>query len=269
MENKTVRKRAMQKSLDTILQEVLDVLEADDGKSFEEKKALAVDLLRNKEDSMLANKLVDLAIADTNAAQIKAAFWNTGEEFSTTDGLLLRRVKESDRENFLELQRVYSAMKSMLNQEAYCDMIWSEHAQQKSLMLSIEQDGAYVGYCGIQDVSKKVWEISIELVPDRVHQGIGFAALTAMLNELKERLWVNDFRVRIEPTNYASQRLFEKLGAQPNGISELWIHNQDDLDRLEKENLHHVDDALVAVAKKFSVQPQQLLSHVLEYKLFW
>ena len=123
MENKTVRKRAMQKSLDTILQEVLDVLEADDGKSFEEKKALAVDLLRNKEDSMLANKLVDLAIAETNAAQIKAAFWNTGEEFSTTDGLLLRRVKESDRENFLELQRVYSAMKSMLNQEAYCDCI--------------------------------------------------------------------------------------------------------------------------------------------------
>ena len=143
------------------------------------------------------------------------------------------------------------------------------HAQQKSLMLSIEQDGAYVGYCGIQDVSKKVWEISIELVPDRVHQGIGFAALTAMLNELKERLWVNDFRVRIEPTNYASQRLFETLGAQPNGISELWIHNQDDLDRLEKENLHHVDDALVAVAKKFSVQPQQLLSHVLEYTLKW
>lgn len=119
MENKTVRKRAMQKSLDTILQEVLDVLEADDGKSFEEKKALAVDLLRNKEDSMLANKLVDLAIADTNAAQIKAAFWNTGEEFSTTDGLLLRRVKESDRENFLELQRVYSAMKSMLNPIAF------------------------------------------------------------------------------------------------------------------------------------------------------
>lgn len=35
----------MQKSLDAILQEVLDVLEADDGKSFKEKKALAVNFL--------------------------------------------------------------------------------------------------------------------------------------------------------------------------------------------------------------------------------
>lgn len=269
MENKTVRKRAMQKSLDTILQEVLDVLEADDGKSFAEKKALAVNMLRCKEDSLLANMLVDMAIAEEEASTLKNTFWSAGEVIHAENGILLRKVKEIDRENFLELQRIYSSMKSMLQQEAYCNMIWNEHTEPKSLMLSIEKNGSYVGYCGIQDITRKTWEISIELVPDRVHQGIGFTALTAMLNALKERLWVNDFRVRIEPTNYASQKLFEKLGAQPAGISELWTHSQEKLEQLETENQHLIDDALIAVAKKFSVQPQQLLSHVLEYTLKW
>ena len=269
MENKTVSKRAMQKSLDTILQEVLDLLEADDGKSFEEKKSLAVDLLRRKEDSLLANKLADMVIAETSASRLKDTFWNLGEEIHAANGILLRKVKEADRENFLELQRTYSAMKSMLQQEAYCTMIWNEHTEPKSLMLSIEKNGSYVGYCGIQDITRKTWEISIELSPDQVHQGIGYAALTAMLNELKERLWVNDFRVRIEPTNYASQKLFEKLGAVPNGISELWIHDRETIEQLEIENQSQINDDLMAVAKKFSVQPQQLLSHVLEYKLFW
>ena len=106
-------------------------------------------------------------------------------------------------------------------------------------------------------------------MPDKVHQGIGFTAIAAMLNELKERLWVNDFRVRVEPTNYASQRLFEKLGAVPNGISELWIHDKDAIEQLESENQHLINDDLVAAAKKLSVRQQQLLSHVLEYTLKW
>ena len=269
MENKTVRNRAMQKSLDTILKAVLDVLEADDGKSFEEKKALAVNMLRCKEDSLLANRLVDMAVAETDASQLKNTFWSAGEVIHAENGIILRKVKETDREKFLELQRIYSAMKSMLQQEAYCNMVWNKHTEPKSLILSIEKQGSYVGYCGIQDITKKTWEISIELFPDKVHQGIGFTAITAMLNELKERLWVNDFRIRIEPTNYASQRLFEKLGAVPNGISELWIHDKDAIEQLESENYHLIDDHLVAGAKKFSVPPQQLLSHVLEYQLFW
>ena len=35
MNQETVRKRSMQKSLDTLLQNILDMLEADDGRSAE------------------------------------------------------------------------------------------------------------------------------------------------------------------------------------------------------------------------------------------
>lgn len=269
MNNKTVRNRSMQRSLDTILQNVLDLLEADDGKTFEEKKKLAIQMLTEKEDALLASKLVDMAFAEKSAAQIRESFWNFGEEIPASNEIILRKVRESDRDDFLALQKNYSSTPAMLAHEAYQNMVWSEHTEQKSLMLAIEQDHTYVGYCGIQDLSKPLWEISIELQPEKIRQGIGSAAIPAMLDALRERLGVTEYRIRIEPTNHASQRLFEKLGAVPNGISELWLHDPEELAQLEKESMHLVDDALISVAEKFSVESRVLLSHVLEYRLTW
>jgi len=269
MNQETVRKRSMQKSLDTLLQNILDMLEADDGRSAEEKKEQAIRMLTEREDSLLANKLVDMAIAEKRAAQIRETFWNFGEEIPVSDEVSLRKVNASDREGFLTLQKHYSTTPAMLAHEAYQNMVWSEHTEQKSLMLSIEKEQVYVGYCGIQDLSKNLWEISIELMPEKVRQGIGSIAIPAMLNALRDRLGVITYRVRIEPTNYPSQRLFEKLGAVPNGISELWLHDPKDLAQLEEEALSLMDEALVSVARKFSVEPRTLLSHVLEYKLTW
>ena len=104
MNQETVRKRSMQKSLDTILQNVLDMLEADDGRSFEEKKEQAIRMLTEKEDSLLVNKLVDLAIAEKSASQIRESFWSFGEEILLSNGICLRNVRASDREGFLALQ---------------------------------------------------------------------------------------------------------------------------------------------------------------------
>ena len=269
MENKTVRKRAIRKRLDILLDDVLAVLETDDGKTFEEKKTLILHMLREKEEHALANEPADTSPADRNILQLKHTFWSSGERIDSSNGIILRKVTASDRENFLALHRKYAAMQSVLEQESYCNSVWEEHTGQKTLMFSIEQDNVYIGYCGIQDLSSECPEISIELQPDKVSQGIGFLAVSAMLNELKSRLDRSEYRVRIEPTNYASQGLFEKLGATPNGISELWVHDKEELDQLENENLQLINDALVAVAEKFSVQPRQLLSHVLEYKLAW
>ena len=268
MESRTVRKRAIKKSLDTILQDVLDILEADVEKSIEEKKTSVIAMLDEIIQKSEKNVPAPVGDLDVEAAQFRNIFWSFGKEIPA-NGILLRYVQEKDREDFLNLRKNYAIMESMFKHEELRDSMWREHTEERSLMLSIEQNGTYVGYCGIQDLTKSVWEISIELMPTRLRQGIGFAALTTMLNELKARLWVNSFRIRIEPTNYASQKLFEKLGAIPNGISELWIHDQEALKQLENENQHLINDDLIAVAKKFSVQPQQLLSHVLEYNLFW
>ena len=155
----------------------------------------------------------------------------------------------------------------MLNEQAYCDMAWNEHVEPKALMLTISKDGAYVGYCGIKSTAEENWEIAIELLPQWVNQGIGYKAMTAMMDSIATRLGVSRFRVRIDPGNRASQKLFEKLGAQPNGISEFLIHDQEALDKVEEDNLHLIDEKLIALAAQFDVEPRKLLSHVLEYTL--
>jgi len=112
-------------------------------------------------------------------------------------------------------------------------------------------------------------EIAIELLPKWTNQGIGFQAITAMIDAIAIRLGVAEFRIRIDPGNQASQKLFEKLGAQPNGISEFLIHDQAALEKVEEDNLHLIDDDLIALAAKFGVEPRSLLSHVLEYTLVY
>ena len=54
----------MQQSMDSILQDALVILEADDGKSFEEKKAVLLRMLTDKQDALLAKKVVDIAITE-------------------------------------------------------------------------------------------------------------------------------------------------------------------------------------------------------------
>ena len=59
-----------------------------------------------------------------------------------------------------------------------------------------------------------------------------------MMDAIAMRLGVSRFRVRIDPGNRASQKLFEKLGAKPNGVSEFLIHDQAALEKVEEDNLH-------------------------------
>lgn len=101
------------------------------------------------------------------------------------------------------------------------------------------------------------------------HKGIGYKAICIMLDEIKNSLNVSEFRVRISSDSYASQALFEKLGAIPDRISEFMLHKKEDIEQCENENAYLIDDAMIKVANKFKVEPKKLLSHVLEYKLVW
>ena len=269
MSKESVANLAVKSSLETTVQEVLDILEADDGKSFEEKKAAMIEHLSLSQDAELSEILVDRAIAEKNDRELKNDFWNAGVVTCADSSIILRRVDASDREGFLSLQRKYSVLRSMLEEESYCTLVWNEHQEDKALMLTIEKSGEYLGYCGIKNTSQDPWEIAIELQPQWTKQGIGGHALSAMLDAIKARLGVNEFRVRIDPGNSASQKVFERLGAVPNGISKLLLHDPSIIEKCEEENLHLIDDAVIALAEKFGVEPRKLLSHVLEYTLTW
>ena len=269
MDRERVKDYAIKSSLESTVQEVLDLLEADDGKPFEEKKAAAVNLLRKSKEAPLAEALVDFAVADTVGKTTKEKFWDAGTISCLNGGLILRKVEEADRDGYIGLQKAYNLMKSMLKEETYCDMVWREHQEPKALMFSIIKDGQYIGYCGIKNTSQEPWEIAIEILPDWTNQGIGRIAIDGMLDAVKARLGINQFRVRIDPGNHASQKMFEKLGAIPNGISEFLIHDRATLEKCEEDNLHLIDADTISLAGKFGVEPRKLLSHILEYSLPW
>lgn len=50
------------------------------------------------------------------------------------------------------------------------------------------------------------WEITIEILNKWKHKGIGYRAISIMLDEIKNRLNLSKFRVRIDAENYPSQR---------------------------------------------------------------
>lgn len=219
--------------LNACLHTVLTILEKEDDRSFQEK------------------------------------FWMGGKLMVGPNSIILRQVRDKDRNDYIEVRKEYFPVKHMLDEEAACDMVWNEHIGCKPLMCTIEQDGQYVGYCGINDTTKDIWEISIELQKRHVHKGIGTIAITVFVDEIKRRLGISEFRLQIEPQNYASQGLFEKLGAIPNGINEFLLHDEEELRKCEEENLHLIDENLENVAVKFGVESRMLLSHVLEYRLVW
>lgn len=269
MKNQSLAANVMKISIEDSIHKVMDIIEKEDGRTFEEKKKEAINFLKDKENTLLAERLIDIATNDEMGKKIYKKFWAMGECIITENEIILRKVQDSDKHIFIELQKENNIVKSMMKEEAYRNMLWNEHIEYKALMFSIVVDNEYVGYCGIKNTTHEQWEIAIEILNKWKHKGIGYRAISVMLDEIKNRLNVSEFRVRIDAENYPSQRLFEKLGAEPNGISEFLLHEEADIRRCEEENIHLLDERIQKLAKQFNVEPRKLLSHVLEYKLMW
>ena len=269
MKNQSLAANGMKISIEDSIHKVMDIIEKEDGRTFEEKKKEAINFLKDKENTLLAERLIDIATYDEIGKKIYKKFWAMGECIITENEIILRKVQDSDKDIFIELQKENNIVKSMMKEEAYRNMLWNEHIEYKALMFSIVVDNEYVGYCGIKNTTHEQWEIAIEILNKWKHKGIGYRAISIMLDAIKNRLNVSEFRVRIDAENYPSQRLFEKLGAEPNGISEFLLHEEADIRRCEEENIHLLDERIQELAKQFNVEPRKLLSHVLEYKLTW
>lgn len=269
MNKSEITKNVMKNTANMVLQDALDILEADDGKSFDEKRDAVIKLLTQKGDTELSRLLSERTVADKTGVEIKTDFCKSGTVIPAGDTVYLRPVESNDRDSFLTIQRASPLVQSMEDKDSFLDLVWREHNEDKCLKLSIIKDGDYIGYCGIKDTTLPIWEIAIELLPAWTRHGIGFVALSTMLNEMESRLGITKYTVRIEPSNLASQKLFEKLGSIPSGIADIWFQEQTTIEKCEEAGLHLIDDNMIEVAKKFHVEPRQLLSHVLEYELIW
>lgn len=266
METDTITKEAGQDGIDEQLQKIREILEKGDGRPFREKQKEAIQYITEQTDSLLEERLRAIAGEGRMTAGLKNRFWKHGEQIRVSGSVALRKVKDTDHDPYLELKKQYTVFKNAINEEGYQTVLWKEHAEGKTLMCSIEKDGMYAGYCGINDLTAEIWEISIELLQEYTRQGIGYAAVKALVTEMKARMGRSEFLVKIEADNQASQKLFEKLGAVPYGMSKYFLASAANKD-FDDSNKKPIDDSLIVLAERFHTEPKELLLHALIYKL--
>lgn len=107
----------------------------------------------------------DAAVGEVAGKDIKERFWRAGNIVCADGVICLRRPLDCDRDGFLRLQWECSSLRVLLKDEKYGTEIWNGHNDSTALMVSIIKEEAYIGYCGIKDLSEKPWEIAIELLP--------------------------------------------------------------------------------------------------------
>ncbi len=188
-----------------------------------------------------------------------------GQLLAENDMVILRTISDEDYEDYMKVSYECAIMKSAFKEDAFKKDLWESFLFDTAANFSIfdKVTGEYVGYCGIKNLSAENWELVIELLKKYRHRGYGYHALVVMLNALTELTGKTTYS-----DNYASQNLMKKLGAKPNGISEMFIHGED-LRKFQEENKDLIDDKLRKLAKEFHVAPIDLIGHVLEFRIDW
>lgn len=193
-----------------------------------------------------------------------------GGFLAENEKIVLRAVTNEDYENYMEVSYECAIMRSAFKEDVFKKDLWESFLSDIAANFSIfdKLTGEYVGYCGIKNINVESWERAIELLKKYRHRGYGYHALVVMLNALVELTGKTTYRSRVDSDNYASQNLMRKIGAIPNGISEMFIHGED-LRKFQEENKDLIDDKLRKLAKEFHVAPIDLIGHVLEFRIEW
>lgn len=231
-------------------EEILQVVEAKEKKILEEIKNL------EKQEASLTGGVYDLSLFNEMI-------------LCENPDIILRKAIDGDREPYYQLKKEYAYMKSAFTKSEFKDELWQEYLSEESLYYTIakKEDSIFIGYCGIKNLNRKIWEIAIEIKSDYCHRGYGYNALKMFLETVAKISKRCEFASRVDVDNIASQNLMEKIGFQAYGLSEFLLHREEDKLMAEEEFKDKLDDRYMILAKKFNVEPRKLLSHVLEYRI--
>lgn len=105
MGQKNLSHKTMKIHMEGAIQKVLDIFEADDGRSFEEKKKAVIAYIETREDKLLAERVLKAAINDETGKHVKEKFWSVGNISKSDEHICLRMVQESDKTTFLNCER--------------------------------------------------------------------------------------------------------------------------------------------------------------------
>lgn len=201
----------------------------------------------------------------------KKIFPLDGMVFGETEKILLKSISQNEYENYMNVSYECSIMKEFFKDALFKQDLWETFTENSRACFSIydKPTNQFIGYCGIKNLKKEIWELEMELLKKFRNQGYGYHALQVLLNEVNKLTGINVFRCRVDPENYASQSLLNKLGAKPNGTSELFLQG-DHLLEFQNENQALCDDPkIIMLANQFNLKPIDIIGHVLEYQIIW
>lgn len=185
---------------------------------------------------------------------------------------LIQQESIQDRVNYFALQESVALFpnKEMSDKEGYEDKSWHEQFEDKNricYVIELLPENSYCGECAVKDISANIPEIEIELMKEYQHQGIGYKAIIMMLDRIVKEYGKQEFYVKIEPDNYASQFLFEKLRGIPVGIAKDFQISDERVVQFTETHRYLLNERMQDIAKKFGVEAERLLTHLLVYKL--
>ncbi len=262
------RKLQLEKSNELALH-VLDVLDTinqlcKDGKNDEAEECRKELQRELQEDVERIKEETEKPVVNT---EYKRLLPTAGEILAENERIILRAFSENDRQNYLDVSKEHSYLKSYYSETHFLEELWNGCMSDSAAYFSISLSdyGTFIGYCAIKDISKDEWEIAIELDKKYIGQGYGYQALLLMFGSIYSLTGMSNFSSLVDADNYRSQALMKKLGGVPDGIREFLIHGEE-LEQFENDNLELIDDKLREVAHEFNVEPRKLLSHVLAYR---
>lgn len=185
---------------------------------------------------------------------------------------LIQKESVMDRNNYFALQKSVALFPNMeLDNKKLCeDISWKDLFHNKNRICYVIEtipDFLYCGECAVKDISADVPEIEIELMREYRHQGIGYKAIIMMFNKISEKYRKQKFYAKIEPDNYASQFLFEKLRGAPAGLAKDFQISDERAEQFIASHRCLLDERMKNIAKTFEVETDLLLTHLLVYKL--
>lgn len=189
--------------------------------------------------------------------------------FAAGNGLILRPMKESDARFYCHIHNQWLSMTTSIPEEAYIPYMMEDYNRDNALfcVVSTEADSTDIGYVAIKDTSCDLWELAVELDAPYCGKGFGSAAIQLFLDKVSRLTGKTQFQALVEPDNYICQHCMKKAGAEFAGLYNLSFESETEAAEFTESNLDLITNDIIQLASELHVEPRDLLTHVLEYRI--
>lgn len=179
--------------------------------------------------------------------------------------IIIRDICEEDKERYFKLQKEIWISPQRVDKDRA--QIWKMKLEDEQINCAIMDGKTVYGFCGIKKEVETYPEVEIEILKEYIHRGIGYKALTLLLEKSYHEKGFQTFIAKVSPDNYPSILLFRKVGAKPAGLKRNIVIDEKEIKEYEIKNRELITENLKAVAWLFQVEAASLLTHNLLFQV--